>query len=180
MASLDTWRLYGTVQWGPARQWGFWPWGSVPGAWLDEASRKEREQEKARDGKIDIDCKARMPDVGDEIPLEIGDEEISSSGNPFWWMWSLSLFSPWMTHLFETLQSLCGIIYPLICVVKLFHNISRMSRYHHVATQATQPNYFISSYWHFPTHFRPARWRRSRNKMQVKTKLRGSDWGWAG
>ena len=55
-------------------------------AWLDEVSRKERGQEKARDGKIDIDCKARMPDVGDEVPLEIGDEEISSSGNPFWWM----------------------------------------------------------------------------------------------
>ena len=55
-------------------------------AWLDEVSRKEREQEKARYGKIDIDCDSRMPDVGDEIPLEITDEEISSSGNPFWWM----------------------------------------------------------------------------------------------
>ena len=55
-------------------------------AWLDEVSRKEREQEKARDGKMDVDCEARMPDVGDEIPLEIRDEEISSSGNPFWWM----------------------------------------------------------------------------------------------
>ena len=54
-------------------------------AWLDEVSRKERGQEKARDGKIDIDCEAR-PDVGDEIPLEIRDEEISSPGNPFWWM----------------------------------------------------------------------------------------------
>ena len=52
----------------------------------DEVSRKERGQEKARDGKMDVDCEARMPDVGDEVPLEIGDEEISSSGNPFWWM----------------------------------------------------------------------------------------------
>ena len=55
-------------------------------AWLDEVSRKEREQEKARDGKMDVECEARMPSVGNEIPLEIRDEEISSSGNPFWWM----------------------------------------------------------------------------------------------
>ena len=55
-------------------------------AWLDEVSRKERGQEKARDGKMDVDCEARMLDVGHEIPLEIREEEISSSGNPFWWM----------------------------------------------------------------------------------------------
>ena len=51
-------------------------------AWLDEVSQKE----KARDGKMDVDCEARMPDVGHEIPLEIREEDISSSGNPFWWM----------------------------------------------------------------------------------------------
>ena len=55
-------------------------------AWLDEVSQKERGQEKARDGKMDVDCEARMPDVGHEIPLEIREEDISSSGNPFWWM----------------------------------------------------------------------------------------------
>ena len=51
-------------------------------AWLDEVSRKERGQEKARNGKIDVDCEARMLDVGDEIR----EEGISSSGNPFWWI----------------------------------------------------------------------------------------------
>ena len=55
-------------------------------AWLDEVSRKERGQEKAKDDKIDVDCDSRMLDVGEEIPLEIREEEISSSGNPFWWM----------------------------------------------------------------------------------------------
>jgi len=55
-------------------------------AWLDEVSRKERGQEKAREGEMDVDCEARMPDVGGEIPLEIREEDISSSGNPFWWM----------------------------------------------------------------------------------------------
>ena len=34
-----------------------------------------------------------------------------------------------MAHLFKTMQSLCGIIYPPICVVKLFHIFPMIDTY---------------------------------------------------
>ena len=53
-------------------------------AWLDEVSRKERGQDKAKDWKVDRDSDARMLDVGDEVPLEqMGEEMTSFSGHPF-------------------------------------------------------------------------------------------------
>jgi len=59
-------------------------------AWLDEVSRRERGQEKAKAKKTDVDTDERLHDEDDRISheneAEVEDKEASCSENPFWWM----------------------------------------------------------------------------------------------